>query len=123
MKLETFKVLVEKLKIQQQKERAAYQIGIDLLELTNTFHEVISILVGSYYGKEGLEIFEWWCFEKDWGSREDLTMRDKDNNELCKTIEGLHEYLEKNRCDDYELSKGASSAEDSFKNTFANFNK
>lgn len=122
MKLETFKVLVEKLKIQQQKERAAYQIGIDLLELTNTFHEVISILVGSYYGKEGLEIFEWWCFEKDWGSREDLTMRDKDNNELCKTIEDLHEYLEKNRCDDYVLSKGASS-DDSFKNMFTNFNK
>ena len=32
-------------------------------------------------------------------------MTDKDENELCRTIEELHQYLEENKVNDYYLSK------------------
>lgn len=105
MKLEVFKELIEKLKVQSQKERDAYNVGVDLFEFNNEFHSIVSILIGSYYGKDGLETFDWWCYEKKWGSREDLKMTDQDNNELCRTIEDLHQYLEENKKSDYELPR------------------
>ena len=125
MKLEVFKVLVEKLKNQAQKEREAYQVGVDLFEFTADFHSIISILIGSYYGQDGLETFDWWCFDKEWGTREDLKMTDRDGTELCKTVEDLHKYLEKNQKDDYELPKQMSSSEleATVKNIFTSFNK
>ena len=60
-------------------------------------------MIGSYYGKEGKETFDWWCYDKNWGERTDLTMTDKDGNELCITIEELHQWLEENKTDDYNL--------------------
>lgn len=59
MKLEVFKELIEKLKVQSQKERAAYKVGVDLFEFNSEFHSIVSILIGSYYGKDGLDTFDW----------------------------------------------------------------
>lgn len=103
MKLEVFKELIEKLKSQEQKEQELYRLGIDLFEFNGCLHSTVSILIGAYYGKDGLETFDWWCYEKDWGSREDFTMTDLDGTLLCQTVDDLHDYLEKNKKDDYEL--------------------
>jgi DNA-binding GntR family transcriptional regulator len=125
MKLEVFKEIVEKLKKQSQKERDAYQAGIELFNFNEEFHSLISILIGCYYGKESLDTFEWWCYEKDWGSRTDLTMTDQDGNHLCQTLEDLHEYLEKNKKDDYELPKKMTlhDLENELNNLVKAFNK
>jgi hypothetical protein len=125
MKLEVFKEIVEKLKNRAQKERDAYSAGIDLFEFTNDFHSVISILIGTYYGRDGLETFDWWCYEKEWGSRADLTMTDQDGNLLCQTLDDLHDYLEKNRRDDYELPKKMTlhDLENELNNLVKAFNK
>lgn len=125
MKLEVFKELIEKLKSQSQKERAAYAVGVDLLEFNSSYQSVISILIGTYYGKDGLDTFDWWCYEKDWGSREDLTMTDQDNNELCRTVDDLHRYLEENKIDDYELPRrlSLSELEERLNNLTKGFNK
>ena len=63
------------------------------------------MLIGSIYGREGRDTFDWWCYEKNFGERTDLKMTDKDGNELCRTIEELHQYLEDNKVNDYYLSK------------------
>lgn len=125
MKLEVFKEIVEKLKNRAQKESDAYFAGIDLFEFTNDFHSIISILIGAYYGKDGLETFDWWCYEKNWGSRTDLTMTDQTGNLLCQTLEDLHEYLEKNKKDDYELPKKMTlhDLENELNNLVKAFNK
>ena len=103
MKLEVFKEIVGLLKEQQEKLDTAYKAGIDLINFCYPLEQVISLLIGSYYGKEGKETFNWWCYDKNWGERIDLTMTDKDGNELCRTIEELHQWLEENKTDDYEL--------------------
>lgn len=103
MKLEVFKKIIELLKKHQSKIDAAYKAEIDLINFCDPLEQVISLLIGSYYGKEGKETFDWWCYEKNWGERTDLTMTDKDGNELCRTIEELHQWLEENKTDDYNL--------------------
>jgi hypothetical protein len=103
MKLEVFKKIIELLKKHQSKTIAAYKAEIDLVNFCDPLEQVISLLIGSYYGKEGKETFDWWCYEKDWGERTDLTMTDKNGNELCRTIEELHQWLEENKTDDYNL--------------------
>ena len=111
MKLEVFKEIVGLLKEQQEKLDTAYKAGIDLINFCDPLEQVISLLIGSYYGKEGKETFNWWCYDKNWGERIDLTMTDKDGNELCRTIEELHQWLEENKTDDYELPHYMSTEE------------
>ena len=105
IKLEVFKRIVLKLKEQGESMDKAYKAGIDLINFTGPYESVISMLIGSIYGQEGKETFDWWCYEKDFGKRTDLKMTDKDGNELCRTIEELHQYLEENKVNDYYLSK------------------
>ena len=103
MKLEVFKEIIGVLKKHQTKIDNAYKAGIDLINFCDPLEQVISLLIGSYYGKEGKETFDWWCYDKNWGERTDLTMTDKNGNELCRTIEELHQWLEENKTDDYNL--------------------
>ena len=102
---EVFERIVLELKEQQEKLDKAYEAGIDHINFTGPYESVISMLIGSIYGQEGKETFDWWCYEKNFGERTDLTMTDKDGNELCRTIEELHQYLEENKVNDYYLSK------------------
>jgi hypothetical protein len=111
IKLEVFKEIVSKLKEQQERLDKAYKSGVDLINFVDPLESAISMLIGSIYGKEGKETFDWWCWEKEWGERMDLKMTDKDGNELCRTIEELHQYLEENRTDDYELPRAMSEEE------------
>ena len=105
IKLEVFERIVLKLKEQGESMDKAYKAGIDLISFTGPYESVISMLIGSIYGQEGKETFDWWCYERDFGKRTDLKMTDKDENELCRTIEELHQYLEENKVNDYYLSK------------------
>ena len=105
IRLEVFERIVLELKEQQEKLDKAYEAGIDHINFTGPYESVISMLIGSIYGQEGKETFDWWCYEKNFGERTDLTMTDKDGNELCRTIEELHQYLEENKINDYYLSK------------------
>ena len=102
---EVFERIVLELKEQQEKLDKAYEAGIDHINFTGPYESVISMLIGSIYGQEGKETFDWWCYEKNFGERTDLTMTDKDGNKLCRTIEELHQYLEENKVNDYHLSK------------------
>ena len=111
IKLEVFKEIVSKLKEQQESLDKAYKSGVDLINFVDPLESAISMLIGSIYGKEGKETFDWWCWEKEWGERMDLKMTDKDGDELCRTVEELHQYLEENRTDDYELPRTMSEEE------------
>lgn len=111
MKLKVFKEIVAKLKEQDDILDKTYKAGIDLTNLLDPVQSAISHLIGSIYGKEGLETFDWWCHEKEWGTRADMNMTDKDGVELCQTIESLHKYLEDNVVDDYKLPKRLTDEE------------
>ena len=104
MKLTVFKEVVRLLQVQDEKESAFSKLGLDTMNLNEEVDTVVVLLIGALYGESGKETFLWWCYEKEWGTREDLTMTDVDGTELCKTIEELWQYLEDNIKDDYNLS-------------------
>lgn len=112
IKLEVFERIVLELKEQGESMDKAYKAGIDLINFTGPYESVISMLIGSIYGQEGKETFDWWCYEKNFGERADLKMTDKDGNELCRTIGELHQYLEDNKVNDYYLSKYQTMADE-----------
>ena len=111
MKLEVFKEIVNKLQEQDQILDRIYSAGIDITQLIDPVQSVVSHLIGSIYGKVGLDVFSWWCYEKEWGTRTDLTMTDADGKTFCNTIEELHEYMESFKESDYCLPKKLSDEE------------
>lgn len=110
MKFEAFTKVIELLKGYQEKEGIIYKQGLDLYSFNEQLHETISILFGSIYGKDGLDTLEWWCYDNEWGTK-GLTMTDQEGNLLCQTIEELHQYLEKNKKEDFELKIPLSQEE------------
>jgi hypothetical protein len=111
MKLEVFKEIVNKLQEQDQILDRTYSAGIDITQLMDPVQSVVSHLIGSIYGKVGLDVFSWWCYEKEWGTRADLTMTDADGKTLCNNIEELHAYLESFKESDYSIPKQLSDEE------------
>jgi hypothetical protein len=112
MKLEVFKDVVSKLQEQDQILDKTYSAGIDITQLIYPVQSVVSYLIGSMYGKVGLDVFSWWCYEKEWGTRTDLTMTDADGKTLCNKIEELHAYLESlDNKQEYHLPKQLSDEE------------
>ncbi len=110
MKFEAFSKVIELLKTFQEKEGAIFKHGIDLFNFNDDIQKVVTILIGSIYGKDGLDTFEWWCYDNEWGTK-GLTMTGDDGKLLCQTIEELHQYLEENKSDDYEIQKPLSEEE------------
>ena len=122
MKIEAFRKIILLLKKQQDKSLNMYQLGIDLINYDEPFDEINSILIGSIYGKEGLDIFYWWCYDNEWGTK-DLEFIDKDGERLCQTIEDLHQYLEENKVDDYELRHNSNFNTEAFAEMWNNLTK
>ena len=103
MKIEVFKEIVELLKSQSEKDNAVYALDIDLTEFNSSLQKVVSHLIGAIYGESGLDTFDWWCYEREWGTRADLEFKSEEGVLLCETIDDLHQYLEFNIIDDYKL--------------------
>jgi len=76
-----------------KKIRAAYRLGIDLIEFTESAQEVVSTLLKHVFNEDQYETLSWWMYEKDFGRREDLKMWDKDGKEVCRTVEELYKFL------------------------------
>lgn len=114
MKLEVFKEVVNKLQEQQKILDNTYNAGIDITNLLDPIQSVVSHLIGSIYGEVGLDVFGWWCYEKEWGTRADLTMTDVDGKTFCNNVEELHAYLESlndEQKQEYSLPKKLSDEE------------
>lgn len=111
MKFEIFKEIIARLKKHEEQSRNVYANGIDLINFEDNLASVITMLIGSIYGKDGLDTFDWWCYDKEWGTRDDLKMTSADGEVLCSTLEELYNYLENNKTSDYSLRTPLSQEE------------
>ena len=87
MNLEVFKEVVRLLKEHEEKVDTAYKANVDLVNFCDPITTAVGHLIGSLYGKEGKDTFDWWCYDKQWGTRKDLEMRNHDGELLCDTID------------------------------------
>ena len=93
MNLQEFTRLIELIQSDNTRTRAAYKLGIDLSEFSESAQEVIDLLLRHVFDEHQYECITWWMYEKDFGRREDLQMWDADGNEVCRTVEELHQFL------------------------------
>lgn len=105
MKFEIFAKIVSKLESNHKRVSSIYSLGVNLVNISDDLHTVISHLFGEYYGKEGLDWIDWFLYEKDFGRREDITAKDAEGNETCRNIYELWTIVEEGRKDsqDYEI--------------------
>jgi hypothetical protein len=89
----------------QQESRVVsdlYDKRVDLIEFVDSYHTIISTLLKSIYGEKGLDWFQWFCYENDFGQSVYI---DKDGNPthgatdengepICYSFESLWEFLE-----------------------------
>ena len=93
MTLSELQHLLNLMDADNKKIRDAYRLGIDLIEFTESAQEVVNTLLKHVFDEHQYETLSWWMYEKDFGRREDLQMWDKDGNEVCRTVEELHQFL------------------------------
>jgi hypothetical protein len=93
MEYNEFVDLIRYLEKDHIKIRKAYDINIDLINFNDDLHKAISILVKESFGEHGAEIFEWFCYECDFG-RNMLEFR-VDDELRCQNIPDLFLYLTK----------------------------
>jgi hypothetical protein len=94
MTLETFKKIIESLQSNIDRERSLYKLGLDLINFTESYDVIISLLFKEIYGTTGNEWIEWYCYENDFG-RGKLKAYDG-NIEIMKSVDELWKYLEDN---------------------------
>ena len=70
-----------------------YKLNTDLLEFVDPYYKMVSILIEEIYGKRGLDMFDWFCWENDFGQK-GLEAFDKAGNRICFSHESLWAYLE-----------------------------
>jgi hypothetical protein len=75
--------------------RQLYSKKIDLINFVEPYDSIIAELLKEIYGEQGYEWIAWYCYEKDFGRREDLTAHDENNNPICYDLKSLWEYVEK----------------------------
>jgi hypothetical protein len=89
--------MIEELEKRDNKTKTLYLLGVDLTELDSPFESVIRNLMIECFGVDGEDMISWWCYEKDFGKREDLTCQDKDGNLICQDLDGLYEYIQNSK--------------------------
>jgi len=119
MEYKKFQKMVDLLKTHEKKVHQAYDLKIDMIDFFDDLQNVISILLEESYGKEGLDWFDWFRFESDYGrkkwggvpvyeAREDGKIveikgrdskygaYDENGNPICYSVKSTWEFLESN---------------------------
>ena len=101
MTKEQFLELIKLLKTMSDNSEKYMKLGIDLYEgehsVVEPAYRVIDLLLDSIYTVEGVDWFNWFCYENDFGEG-CLVAHETDNETLiCQTAEELYEYIEQYR--------------------------
>jgi hypothetical protein len=92
MTYENFASIVETLQKQSDLVSNLYIMKVDLLEFSDPYDSIISILIKEIYTAEGYDWFSWFCYENDFGTGK-LDANDE-NGPICYDVKSLWEFLE-----------------------------
>ena len=90
MDKKTFIDLIERMKATSETVNEAYRLKIDLIEFSDPWEQIITILLKELFTKEGYEWISWWlCEDGREAWEEDGTLIPMD------TVEDLYNYIKK----------------------------
>jgi hypothetical protein len=96
-----------KLALNYQKQRQmignAYKTGVDLSEFCDSYETCISVLIEHAFGNAGLNWWNWYCHETDFGTKSYTDSdgkptwgaHDADGNLICYSWDSLFDELQK----------------------------
>lgn len=102
MKLDVFKLLLRKLKEQDDKICEAYKLKIDLINFSDGYTTIIDIILNTYYGKEGKEWIDWYLYDRNPKDKKSAT--DKNGKPICYDDKSLWKEVEQCRDNKEEYS-------------------
>lgn len=94
MTLETFEVLIKNLTDIKEKSHNAYQLGLDLMDYEEVYHNTITILLKETFGEAGWDWISWYLYEKEGFNGKVLQAYDENNNEICHNVQSLWETVQ-----------------------------
>lgn len=104
MILSDFKKLIELSVVRSKKIDAAFEVGIDLIDFTDTGNEISNLLLSQILTTDGLDWYNWFMYEKgaiaDGVGREDMKAYSKVNDEeieIVENVDALFDYLKTNK--------------------------
>ena len=90
MKKEAFIDLIERMKATSESVSEAYRLKIDLIEFSDSWEQIITILLKELFTEEGYEWISWWLCEN---GRE--AWEENGTPIPMDTVEDLYNYLKK----------------------------
>jgi hypothetical protein len=93
MEYEQFEKIILNLQKSSNQADLLYKNGIDITEVTDNLHIIISDLLGIIFTDDGKDWIDWFMYEKEFGKRDDLKAWDVDKNEIAYDIKSLYELL------------------------------
>ena len=99
MTLQQFEKLISKHKEFNLGISELYDLGFDFyegkFELCGLVDKLFTTSIESIYGKDGMEWVDWFVYETNYATDDQLTAHDSDGNRICYDVESLYNYLEK----------------------------
>lgn len=93
MRLEVFNKIIDLINSTNDNVLKLYHLGVDLINISNQYDEIISLLLNSYYGEDGADIIYWYCFDK-FEANPPLQMFNNSGEPICTDVESLWNYVE-----------------------------
>ena len=92
MEYKQFKKLIEDLEKSLERSSALYDLGMNLMDYNDIYHEIISSLMLSTFNVEGKDWIDWYLYERpSFNGKEPLKAFNVDGTEICHNIESLWE--------------------------------
>lgn len=95
MKLESFEYLIESLKSASARDHSLYEIGLDISNISDDYHKIITHLLRVYYGESGEDWISWFLYERN-DTEEDQAW-DENKSPICYDIASLWKHVEEIR--------------------------
>jgi hypothetical protein len=97
MNKDTFEKIILNLQLAQKRSRELYKLGLDLMQIEETYEVVIDELFRAAFNTDQLEWINWFLYERD-GLRGDIDKAyktvGKKKVEICHHIDSLWETIQ-----------------------------
>lgn len=93
MDYKQFEKLIKNLEKCWKRSSALYDLGMDVMDYNDIYHEIISSLMLETFNVEGKDWIDWYLYERPGFSNGPLLATDADGKEICYDIPSLWEVV------------------------------
>jgi hypothetical protein len=91
MTYEKFKTIIETLETSSEKSSALYKLGVDLMDYTDSYQVLISLLLKETFGETGADWIDWYLYERPSFKDTNNHAWDENGKAICYDIPSLWE--------------------------------